>query len=59
MANVPTELNEAVCAFPRQALHSYHLAFEHPVSGAALEWTSELPKDMHQLLDTLRTPSPL
>lgn len=59
VANVPAELNEAVCAFPRQALHSYHLAFEHPVSGTALEWISELPKDMHQLLDTLRTHSPL
>jgi 23S rRNA pseudouridine1911/1915/1917 synthase len=59
VANVPTELNEAVCAFPRQALHSYHLAFQHPVSGEDLQWISELPEDMQQLLETLRTHSPL
>ena len=59
VANVPNELNEAICAFSRQALHSYHLAFEHPVSGEALQWTSDLPADMQQLLKALRTHSAL
>jgi len=59
VANVPNELNEAICAFSRQALHSYHLAFEHPVSGEALQWTSDIPADMQQLLKALRTHSAL
>lgn len=59
VANVPVELNEAICAFPRQALHSHHLAFEHPVSGEMLQWTSDVPEDMQQLLTTLRTHSAL
>lgn len=59
VANVPTELNEHICAFTRQALHSYYLAFEHPISGKTLQWTSDVPEDMQQLLTTLRTHSAL
>ncbi|MDO5603517.1 MAG: RNA pseudouridine synthase, partial [Paracoccus sp. (in: a-proteobacteria)] len=49
----------AVQAFPRQALHAARLGFDHPVSGARLEFTSALPDDMDQLLSRLRgTPHP-
>ncbi len=41
-------------AFHRQALHAARLALIHPASGAAVEWTSALPEDMHRLLETLR-----
>ncbi len=58
VANVVPELNEAICAFPRQALHSHHLAFEHPATGEPLEWQAPMPQDMNQLLITLRTYSP-
>lgn len=30
----------------RQALHSFHLAFTHPVSGAPMSFTAKLPEDM-------------
>ena len=31
----------------RQALHSYRLAFRHPVTGEPLEFTAPLPEDMN------------
>ncbi|MEL6857338.1 MAG: RluA family pseudouridine synthase [Pseudomonadota bacterium] len=38
----------------RQALHAASLGFEHPVTGQALEFKSELPADMVDLRDALR-----
>ena len=32
----------------RQALHAFHLAFHHPVSGEALDFRMPLPPDMHE-----------
>jgi 23S rRNA pseudouridine1911/1915/1917 synthase len=34
----------------RQALHAYRLAFNHPVSGRALEFHAPLPADLRQAL---------
>ncbi len=44
----------ALAALDRQALHAYLLALEHPRTGAILEWTSDLPKDLTLLRDCLR-----
>ena len=41
-------------SFPRQALHAATLGFVHPVSGAAMEFTSPLPGDLNGLLAALR-----
>ena len=35
---------------PRQALHARSLAFEHPVTGERLTFTSALPPDMKEIL---------
>ena len=35
----------------RQALHAFHLAFFHPVSGEALDFRSPMPPDMQQATD--------
>lgn len=43
----------AVAAFPRQALHAVSLGFEHPVSGAFLQFEAEIPQDMRDLLRAL------
>jgi 23S rRNA pseudouridine1911/1915/1917 synthase len=43
----------------RQALHAYLLAIEHPETGDALEFHSELPGDLRRLRDALRTEIPL
>tara|TARA_R110002049_G_scaffold182041_2_gene349720 strand:+ start:144754 stop:145710 length:957 start_codon:yes stop_codon:yes gene_type:complete len=59
VANVSQELNECLCSFPRQALHAYELSFEHPVTGEALNFTSDMPEDMNSLLTTLREHSSL
>ena len=38
----------------RQALHAWRLRFVHPVTGEAMEFTSEPPSDMIDLLQYLR-----
>lgn len=48
------ELVEALRGFRRQALHAEKLAFEHPVSGESLTFTSEPPADFLVLLAALR-----
>jgi 23S rRNA pseudouridine1911/1915/1917 synthase len=42
-----------ISAFPRQALHARMLGFIHPVSGANLEFSSDLPPDLKQLNEIL------
>jgi len=44
----------AAIAFPRQALHAEHLALAHPVTRAAMSWTSPIPADFAALLASLR-----
>ncbi len=39
---------------PRQALHAKTLGFEHPTSGERLSFNSDLPEDMHSLLEKWR-----
>lgn len=39
--------------FPRQALHARRLELQHPRSGELLQWQTELPADMRQLLQYL------
>ncbi len=45
---------EAARVFPRQALHAASLGFEHPVSGAFMEFAAPLPADLQALLAALR-----
>ena len=42
--------------FPRQALHAYLLAFEHPRTGEVMEFETDMPEDMAQLANALRGP---
>jgi 23S rRNA pseudouridine1911/1915/1917 synthase len=50
---IPEELRREAAAFQRQALHSYRLGFEHPSSGAWLEFESALPRDFDHLVRVL------
>ncbi|HPR06537.1 MAG TPA: 23S rRNA pseudouridine(1911/1915/1917) synthase RluD [Denitromonas sp.] len=43
-------LNEALQAFPRQALHAFQLGLIHPGSGESMVWTAPMPDDMQQLI---------
>jgi 23S rRNA pseudouridine1911/1915/1917 synthase len=41
-------------AFPRQALHAWHLALRHPATAEEKAWESPLPADFATLLESLR-----
>jgi 23S rRNA pseudouridine1911/1915/1917 synthase len=47
------ELLEFLQGFRRQALHARALGLVHPETGEYMEWESELPDDMQQLLRLL------
>ena len=40
---------------PRQALHAKTLGFVHPVTGQQMDFDSEVPDDMTQLIEKWRT----
>jgi len=48
---------EAVRNFPRQALHAAVLGFVHPISGDDMRFEAPMPKDMADLINTLRHPA--
>lgn len=35
----------------RQALHSHHLCFPHPITGESMSFTAPLPEDMRSVLN--------
>lgn len=41
--------------FPRQMLHAESLGFRHPVTGEELEFHSEIPEDMKEAIEMLRS----
>jgi 23S rRNA pseudouridine1911/1915/1917 synthase len=49
---VPGDLR-AVTHLQRPFLHAARLAFSHPIDHRKMEFTSELPKDLQQVLDNL------
>jgi 23S rRNA pseudouridine1911/1915/1917 synthase len=44
-------------SFPRQVLHAWRLALDHPVTGERLELEAPLPADLESLLTSLRSQS--
>jgi 23S rRNA pseudouridine1911/1915/1917 synthase len=48
------ELIQVLRHFKRQALHATRLAFEHPISGEAIDLEVAPPKDFQALLETMR-----
>ena len=44
-------VNNCFQILPRQALHAKTLAFDHPTTGKRMEFDSELPKDMTEVLN--------
>jgi 23S rRNA pseudouridine1911/1915/1917 synthase len=43
---------------PRLALHAAELGFQHPATGAEMNWSSPLPVDLTSFLDCLRAAGP-
>ncbi|WP_374651784.1 RluA family pseudouridine synthase [Dongia sp.] len=54
-AQLSETAREAARGFPRQALHAALLGVTHPRTGAYMEWESELPADMQELIRRLGT----
>jgi len=56
---IPAGASEALITalrnFPRQALHAQALEFEHPATGDWVEFETELPDDLVELLEVLDT----
>jgi 23S rRNA pseudouridine1911/1915/1917 synthase len=51
---LPEHAKAVVGRFPRQALHAYLLAFEHPRTGEVMEFEAPIPDDMQELIEALR-----
>ena len=39
---------------PRQALHAKTLRLHHPTTGELMEWTTELPSDIKNVIEKMR-----
>ncbi len=48
------EINNQKIKIPRQMLHAATLGFTHPASGRWLEFCSEIPEDMREIMKILR-----
>ena len=54
VAGDPTYARRDALGVGRQFLHSYRLAFSHPMTGEALSFEAQLPPDLALILDGLR-----
>lgn len=52
--NIETELEESIIKLNRQFLHAKVLGFEHPTTKMYLKFSSNLPKDLENILKKLR-----
>lgn len=53
-ALLPPSAKAALAALGRQALHAYLLVFQHPVTGAIVQFQSELPLPLARLRNSLK-----
>jgi 23S rRNA pseudouridine1911/1915/1917 synthase len=57
LAGDATYGGEVKYGLERQFLHAHRLAFDHPVSGERMSFSSELPEDLATALETAREPA--
>ncbi len=50
----PENLKEELLKIDHQALHSFYISFDHPVTKKRMEFVQDLPKDYQHLLDFIR-----
>ncbi|MCS6776422.1 MAG: RluA family pseudouridine synthase [Chloroherpetonaceae bacterium] len=51
-----TLLAQAIADLQGQALHAFQLAFDHPITGERMAFTSPLPDPIQRVLEVLRAP---
>ena len=54
LANMSTNQKDCILLFPRQALHSHKIEFDHPIIEKYIKITCDLPDDMKDLKATLQ-----
>ncbi len=52
--NIDPNIEKYILELNRQFLHAKVLGFDHPTSGKRLEFKSNLPKDLNNILKKLR-----
>ena len=52
--DTPEDLIDVIKDFPRQALHSYQLAFEDPDTKETISYCAPMHKDMQSLINKLK-----
>jgi 23S rRNA pseudouridine1911/1915/1917 synthase len=52
-ATMPPSALAIVRSFPRQALHAYVIGFDHPLRDERIHLTSEIPRDIKDLIESL------
>ena len=52
--NIDEDLNNKILNLNRQFLHAKQLGFEHPRTGERLEFSSNIPKELNDILNKLR-----
>ena len=55
LRNATPELTQMLRSFNRQALHATMLQLAHPITGEVMQWHSETPQDMVDLMEVLHT----
>lgn len=50
----PENLKEELLEIDHQALHSFYISFDHPVTKKRMEFVQELPKDYQHLVNFIR-----
>lgn len=55
MKSLPASTRQALLSFERQALHAKSLGLIHPATGKTMQFSCDLPPDMLQLIDALRS----
>jgi len=49
LINMATSQKDSILLFPRQALHTYKIEFDHPIIEKNIKITCDLPDDMKDL----------
>jgi len=55
LKNIDEELNKIIIKFDRQCLHAKSLGFKHPITNKNLFFETELPKDINEIVQKLRS----
>jgi 23S rRNA pseudouridine1911/1915/1917 synthase len=56
LRNLPEPLRTKLMQLDRQALHAARLAFTHPETGTLLEFNSQLPDELAEILNSFKEP---